>query len=346
MVAGTRSNNVVLAGQAPFSHNFSPFLDSRTSVPRVERFKALAGTTESGLHAFASADGIRWRRLGSGPVLTQGAFDSQNVACWSPAEGRYLLYLRTWSGGEFAGYRSISRSTSDDFLHWSAPEPMTFSDGPPEHLYTSQTQPYFRAPHLLVATPMRFMPGRQVLTEVQAQELGVKPGYAGDAAEAVFMTSRGGNRYDRTFLEGFIRPGLDPGNWASRAGLTALGIVGTAPGEMSLYKQAHYAQSSGHLVRHTLRADGFASVTAPFRGGEVVTHPLRFPAAGWCSMSAPGLREVFGSSCRMRPENHSRDSVWPTAARWWVMISSGRSPGRAVPTWLLCEGRPCASGGS
>jgi hypothetical protein len=29
-------------------------------------------------------------------------------------------------------------------------------------------------------------------------------------------------------------------------------------------------------VRHTLRADGFASVTAPFRGGEVVTHPLRF----------------------------------------------------------------------
>lgn len=276
VVAGTRSNNVVLAGQAPFSHNFSPFLDSRASVPRAERFKALAGTTESGLHAFASADGIRWRRLGSGPVLTQGAFDSQNVVCWSPAEGRYLLYLRTWSGGEFAGYRSISRSTSDDFLHWSAPEPMTFSDGPPEHLYTSQTQPYFRAPHLLVATPMRFMPGRQVLTEVQAQELGVKPGYAGDAAEAVFMTSRGGNRYDRTFLEGFIRPGLDPGNWASRAGLTALGIVGTAPGEMSLYKQAHYAQSSGHLVCHTLRADGFASVTAPFRGGEVVTHPLRF----------------------------------------------------------------------
>lgn len=275
-VAGTRRNNVVLAGQAPFSHNFSPFLDTRPGVPPDERFKAVAGTTESGLHAFASADGIRWRRLGHGPVQTRGAFDSQNVACWSPFEGRYLMFLRTWSGGEFAGHRTISRSTSTDFLHWTDPEPMTFGDGPPEHLYTSQTQPYFRAPHLLVATPMRFVPGRQVLSEAQTRVLGVKPGYAGDAAEAVFMTSRGGNRYDRTFLEGFIRPGLDPGNWASRAGLTALGIVGTARGELSIYKQAHYAQPTGHLVRHTLRSDGFASVHAPFGGGEVVTHPLRF----------------------------------------------------------------------
>ena len=275
-VAGTRRNNVVLAGQAPYSHNFSPFLDSRPGVPHGERFKAVAGTTESGLHAFASADGIRWKRLGSGPVLTRGAFDSQNVACWSPAERRYLLYLRTWSGGDFAGYRTISRSTSEDFVHWTPPEPMTFSDGPPEHLYTSQTQPYFRAPHLLVSTPMRFVPGRQVLSETQARELGVKPGYAGDAAEAVFMTSRGGQRYDRTFLEAFLRPGLDPGNWASRAGLTALGIVGTAPGELSLYKQAHYAQPSGHLVRHTLRTDGFASIRAPYRGGEWVSHPVRF----------------------------------------------------------------------
>ena len=45
---------------------------------------------------------------------------------------------------------------------------------------------------------------------------------AHDGAEAVFMTSRGGTRYTRTFMEGFIRPGLDLGNWASRAGLTAL----------------------------------------------------------------------------------------------------------------------------
>ena len=90
------------------------------------------------------------------------------------------------------------------------------------------------------------------------------------------MVTRGGNCYTRLFLEGFIRPGLDLGNWASRAGLTALGVVPTGPAEMSLYKQAHYAQPSTHLIRYTLRTDGFASVNAPYRGGELLTKPLKF----------------------------------------------------------------------
>jgi len=275
-VHGTRSNNVVLAGQAPFSHNFAPFLDTRPGVPAAERFKALAGTSESGLFGFVSADGLRWRKLRDTPLLTQGAFDSQNVAFWSASEQCYALYFRTWTGGGFAGFRTISRATSTNFLDWSAPQEMSFGAAPREHLYTSGTHPYFRAPHLYVATPMRFIPGRQVLTDAQAQALGVSRGYAGDVAEAVFMTSRGGNRYTRLFLEGFIRPGPDLGNWASRAGLTALGVVPTGPAEMSFYKEARYAQPTCHLVRYTLRTDGFVSVNTPFRGGECVTKPLTF----------------------------------------------------------------------
>ena len=189
---------------------------------------------------------------------------------------QYRTVVRTWTDGDFKGYRTISRATSTNFLDWTDPVPMTFGSAPVEHLYTSQTHPYFRAPHLYVATPMRFVPGRQVLTPEQAKLLGVNPGYVSDAAEAVFMTSRGGTTYSRRFLEGFIRPGPDPGNWASRAGLTALGIVPTGPAEMSLYKQAHYAQPSGHLVRYTLRTDGFVSVNAPFSGGEFVTQLLTF----------------------------------------------------------------------
>jgi len=45
---------------------------------------------------------------------------------------------------------------------------------------------------------------------------------------------------------------------------------------MSLYKQAHYAQPSGHLVRYTLRTDGFVSVNAPSSGDEYMTRPLTF----------------------------------------------------------------------
>lgn len=275
-VQGTRDNNVVLAGQRPFSHNFAPFLDTRPGVPPEARYKALAGTSEKGLFAFISADGVHWQKLRDAPLITQGAFDSQNVAFWSEAEQGYALYLRTWSEGGYSGIRTVSRAFSTDFASWSEPVAMGFGGTPLEHLYTSQTQPYFRAPHIYIAFPMRFMPGRKALTEVQAVALGVAPGYASDCAEAVFMTSRGGTQYTRAFMEGFIRPGLDPGNWASRAGLTALGVVPTGPGEISLYKQAHYAQSTSHLVRYTLRTDGFASVNAPYRGGTFQTKLLTF----------------------------------------------------------------------
>lgn len=275
-VHDTRENNVVLAGQAPFSHNFAPFFDTRPGVPKEERYKALAGTSEKGLFGFVSADGLHWRKLRDTPLVTQGAFDSQNVAFWSESEHCYALYLRTWTGGGFKGFRTVSRATSPDFFNWSAPVEMSFGDTPREHLYTSQTLPYFRAPHLYLALPMRFLPGRQVLTDEQSRALGVNPGYVSDGAETVFMTSRGGTRYTRAFMEGFIRPGPDLGNWASRAGLTAWGVVPTGPAEMSLFKQAHYAQPTSHLVRYTLRTDGFASVNAPYRGGEFVTKPLTF----------------------------------------------------------------------
>jgi hypothetical protein len=43
-----------------------------------------------------------------------------------------------------------------------------------------------------------------------------------------------------------------------------------------LYKQAHYAQASAHLIRYALRTDGFVSVNARYRGGELVTKPLVF----------------------------------------------------------------------
>lgn len=275
-VQGTTKNNVILSGYAPLSHNFSPFLDTKPGVPESERFKALAGTVRSGLIAFVSPDGVHWKKISEKPVLTEGAFDSQNVAFWSQSENCYVCYFRTWTEGEFKGFRTVSRSTSKDFKNWSEPVYMDFGDTPIEQLYTSQTHPYFRAPHIYIAVPMRFMPGRKVLTDEQAKSIGVNPKYKSDCAEAVFMTSRGGNRYDRTFMEGFIRPGTDLGNWASRAGMTALGIVPTGPAEMSIYKQAHYAQPSVHLLRYTLRTDGFVSVNAPYKGGGMVTKPFIF----------------------------------------------------------------------
>jgi len=42
----------------------------------VERFKALAGTSQRGLFGFASGDGLRWHKLRETPLITKGAFDS------------------------------------------------------------------------------------------------------------------------------------------------------------------------------------------------------------------------------------------------------------------------------
>lgn len=282
-VKGTKHNNVIWAHDPPFSHNFTPFLDARPGVEQDQRFKAVSGTGKSGgLWAFASPDAIHWRKLQDGPAITQGAFDSQNVAFWSEAEGSYVCYFRTWIKEK----RWVSRVTSADFIHWSSPAHMTFRHGdaaaPDEHIYTNGTHPYFRAPHIYIALPFRFWPGRRALSRRDARRIGVHPSYANDCSDAVLMTSRGGAVYDRTFLESFIRPGLGAENWVSRTNMPALNVVQTGDEEMSLYLECNYAQPTVHLQRFSLRLDGFASVRAPYEGGELLTRPLRF--AGECLM--------------------------------------------------------------
>ena len=275
-VNGSRNNNVILAHAAPFTHNFSPFIDSNPKVNPEEKYKALGGTQKSGLTAFVSADGIHWEKIQEEPVFTKGLFDSQNVAFWSESEQKYICYFRIWTGEGYHGFRSVGRTTSDDFIHWSEPLNMTFGDTPLEHLYTQQTSPYYRAPHIYVAIGARFMPNRQVLTEEQARALEVNPKYFKDCSDAFFMTSRGGNKYDRTFMESFIRPGIGLQNWVSRSNYPALNVVQTNPTEMSVYVNENYAQPTAFLNRYSMRIDGFVSLSAGYDGGEMQTKPFIF----------------------------------------------------------------------
>lgn len=247
-IDGSKDNNVILH-EAPFCHNFSPFLDRRPKVPPDERFKALAGTIKTGLVAFVSGDGLRWRKLQSEPVVTytkEYAFDSQNVSFWSESESCYVCYFRHFLDKEL---RSVCRTTSLDFVTWTEPVPLKPNfDG--EHIYTTLTHPYFRATHIYIATPTRFHPGR------------------GESTDILFMTARGNAPFDRTFREAFIRPGLDPARWGNRSNYAALNIVPTSPTEMSIYATP--------FRRFTLRLDGFASVHVGADVGEMVTKPFKF----------------------------------------------------------------------
>lgn len=278
-INGSSDNNIVLANAAPATHNFSPFLDANPNAKASERYKALGGIEKTGLFGFVSTDGIHWRKVQDSAVFKTGVFDSQNVAFWSESEQQYVCYFRTWSDGEFTqykGFRSVSRSTSQDFINWTAPVKMTFGDTPLDHLYTNQTSPYFRAPHIYLAIGARFMPKRQVLTDEQAKALNVNPDYFKDCSDAIFMTTRGGSVYDRTFMQSFIRPAIGLENWVSRSNYPVLNVVQTSPTQLSVYVNESYAQPTAHIKRYSLRLDGFASLEADFKGGDVITRSFVF----------------------------------------------------------------------
>lgn len=283
-LAGNRDNNLVLTNERKdFAvHNFSPFIDSRPGVPEAERYKALGGI-KGGLYAYVSADGIHWKPLRAEPVFTEGVFDSQNVSFWSQAEQCYLCYFRTWTGGDFAGYRTRSRARSNDFIHWTSDGEMDIGDSPREHLYINQTAPYFRAPHLYLSTAARLVIGREILTEEQATALSLDPKYREEtrreASDVVLLSSRGGRKMERTFLGSLVRPGIGYQNWISRSNFPALNLVPTGPEEMSLYVVRNYAQADVHLRRYTFRLDGLASAQADATGGQLLTRPLKFSGA-------------------------------------------------------------------
>ena len=290
---GEHQDTNIIADDGGNALTVVPWLDSRPGVPKTERLKAFYSEAVSGekhtafrdpkgpkrLVMFASADGFTFRKLDPQPEIVSkfpNSFDGGNTMFWSDAERKYVLYFRIWDRG-----RSIGRMTSEDFLHWSDPQPMSYGDSPREQLYTNQTQPYFRAPHIYIAPAARFMERRRVVTDEQVKAIGLNTSqghfYGNDCSDAVLLTSRAGStQYDRTFMEGFIRPGLGAGNWTSRTNYPLTGIVPLGTNQIALFVSRNYMQPSWHIERLLLRTDGFVSVNAPYDGGEMVTKPLTF----------------------------------------------------------------------
>src|SRR5204862_2023166 len=112
---------------------------------------------------------------------------------------------------------------------------------------------------------------------------------------AVFLSSRDGVNLDRTFLEAWVRPGLDERNWTQRSNMPAWGIVQLDPGEFSMYISEHYEWPDNRLRRITVRRHGFASVHAGASGGEFITRPVTFTGKNLIlnyATSAAGIIQV------------------------------------------------------
>jgi len=265
--AGSKQNNIILGtGPGGVTHNFAPFKDANPACKPDEKYKALAGGP---LYAYKSADGIHWSLLADKPVITKGAFDSQNLAFWDTVRGCYVEFHRQGRNG----VRDIMTATTQDFQHWPDPVFLEYPGVPPEHLYTNAIAPYYRAPHIYFGFPKRFVPGRKAVDLCKADD-GVSDG--------VFMTSRDGLNFHR-WREALVRPGLQPERWVNRNNMTAWGILVTksdipgAADELSIYSSEHYYVGQVcKLRRFTQRIDGFVSVQAPLAGGEMVTKPIAF----------------------------------------------------------------------
>jgi len=122
----------------------------------------------------------------------------------------------------------------------------------------------------------------------------VAPDYFDDCSDCVLMSSRGGNRYDRTFMEGFLKPGIGPENWISRTNYPVYGLVPAGETGMSLYIQQNYAQPTHRVRRFELRPDGFVSISAPYAGGEFLTKVFTFAGTelhlNFATSAAGGIR--------------------------------------------------------
>jgi hypothetical protein len=304
-VNGSKKNNIVImsgniAGVAlKMGDNASMFKDLNPDAPADARYKAFVCSSDPrGLFAFKSADAIHWLPMADKPVITEGAFDSQNVGFWDSVKKEYRAYWRYFKNGKSentltsGGVRAVRTAVSKDFIHWTDLKDVTYDDTMRIELYTNQVNAYYRAPHILLGIPTRYIelgwsPSMRALPDLPHRELRSSRHlrYGTALTDAMLMSSRDGVSFDR-WEESFFRPGIErTGTWNYGHQYICWGIAQTrsdlpgAPDEMSFYSTenswTNEARTSD-LRRYTMRLDGFVSVNAPMSGGEIVTRPFRF----------------------------------------------------------------------
>lgn len=269
---GSTANNLVWDGGPG---NLAPFRDDNPDCKPDERYKAVARSRD--LHALVSPDGLHWKLADTGPISTDRPFDSHNIAFWDAVTKQYVAYTRGvrkngdvgrgMNAGFLDGVRWVRRTTSRDFRTWTPLASIQTGDAPREEFYTNATIRYERAPDYLLMFPSRFASAREP-----------KPGwkFGKGVNDITFLSSRDGIHFDRTFMEAFIRPGLDQGNWHERSLYMERGVLLTSPTELSLYCMQNWRLPTVHIRRYTLRPDGFVSVQGPYEGGQLITRPLTF----------------------------------------------------------------------
>jgi hypothetical protein len=248
-----------------------PFKDTNPNAAADALYKGVVNAGD-GLVMVKSSDGIDWTNVYDEPAggatksitSEESGFDSQNLAFWDEINETYRCYYRL----NIDGIRRIYTATSPDFINWTDHGELNYEDAPTEHMYTNQIMPYYRANHILVGFPGRYIP--------------TKGGSLVHLIDGTFMASRDGYVFNRV-LEAMIRPGRNSSKWQNRSNYIWWGLLETDSlsysdqKELSLYvNEDYYEGVDAPVRRYSLRIDGFRSVNAGYYGGYIVMRPVQF----------------------------------------------------------------------
>lgn len=276
---GSKENNIIW--DAKETNDFMVFKDSNPDCSPDLAYKAVGRThsenygKNTALFAFGSPDGIHWKLIREEPIASGGAFDSTNLAFWDAAHGVYRAYFRGNRRGPGTDGRDVSKPypsrdirtcTSPDFVQWSRPVLLKYEPSRVSQLYTNQIIPYYRAPHILLGFPTRYvdygwtestnhLPQPQ-LRKRKAELGGQRAGTV--ITDGMFMSSRDGRRFE-IWPESFRRPGIQrPGSWFYGDNYQNWGLVETtsqfpgAPNELSMYVSEAYKSQFAKAADQTL----------------------------------------------------------------------------------------------
>jgi hypothetical protein len=289
---GSARNNIIKAGVVG-----TVFIDPNKAGG--ERFKFAGRTDGRGLWVWTSPDGLHWKTLVDHPVLSKGAFDTQNQVFWDDLRKKYVAYVRRGNdarpGDPNAGdpvfkngklvtlpqqmpdpnnLRKVGRSESAELgAGWPEPE-ITFSydanDPPGSDHYNPCVikYPYAARAYFMFPSAMSQYPENPADGPLDIQ----------------MATSRDGITWNRLDRRPYVRLGLkgadDGGSIYMTVGMIRKGA------EIWMYYSGFpfthggfnldTTRNAGVVRRLVQRLDGFVSADAAWSGGELTTVPLKY----------------------------------------------------------------------
>ena len=193
---GSDRNNIIIGGDCqkyPATEKFTgwlnfetgmhwrgemdPFIDPTCPEGAPDRYKVLlrgnrgkcqvlSECYDYGMYPAVSPDGYNWRVLTDKPVITKGKFDSINKALYDPVRKRYAAFVRDTKNGlqdtndpeVWRGLvcRDVRVCFSSDFIHWTEPEYIKYTDFDFFQLYTNGINIYPPEPEYMIGLPTYF----------------------------------------------------------------------------------------------------------------------------------------------------------------------------------------------